>query len=62
MTHNSRIKRELYVFDIAQPEPQGVVGDGIRFNGSSYYLDAILNAIAIHTAKNTDYTGGGARE
>ena len=31
----------------------------IAFNGHVGYLNAVLKAMEIHTAKNTDYSGGG---
>ena len=36
-----------------------VKGKHIDFNGHRGYLDAVLKAMEIHTAKNTDYSGGG---
>lgn len=56
---NKRVHGTVTVDVDSEKDPSLAIHNQIKFNGHQGYLTSVLKAMEIHTAKNTDYSGGG---
>ncbi len=59
---NRRVKGEITISVVSERDTSLPIQSQFKFNGHVGYLEAVIEAIKIHTQKNSDYSGGGGQD